>query len=177
MHCECNECFDDERAVSKCLDCKAVLCEVHSQSHPRSRSTHNHTVRAIEEADGLNSETEPAASRMPCIIHPDGKLEKFCTSCKEFFCEQCLVRGGNCKGSCDLSHSPLTVHDAAEQLRGSVQQLLAGSFSMSSENVMLGAIKNLKAEIGRFHDRTEAVSEEVVKYLVEDEYLHLFQER
>ena len=70
LHCECNECFDDERAVSKCLDCKAVLCEVHSQSHPRSRSTHNHTVRAIEEADGLNSETEPQLAGCPASYIP-----------------------------------------------------------------------------------------------------------
>ena len=163
----CDECFDDEKAVSKCLDCKAVLCDFHTQGHSRSRSTHNHTVQAIGEADGLNSETEPAVRRMHCIIHPDGNLEKFCTSCKEFFCEQCLIRGGRCKGSSNLSHSLLSVHEAAEQLRSNIHQSMAESFSSDKESVFSKAIDNLKAAICHLHDRTEAVSEDIAEYFAD----------
>ena len=167
----CDECFEDEKAVSTCMDCKAVLCEVHVQSHSRSRSTHNHKVRPIAQdtsaAASFNSDTQQL-ERMHCIIHPTHKLEKFCTTCKEFFCEQCLYRGGSCKeSSTDSSHSLLPMKEAADKMRGGVEKLLTGSGSPDQGNVVLKAIENLKVAIGQLHDRTEAESEEVVAYFVD----------
>ena len=169
----CDECFEDEKAVSTCMDCKAVLCELHAQSHPRSRSTHNHKVRPIARhtttgtAESLSSDTQHE-ERMHCIIHPTHKLEKFCTTCKEFFCGQCLYRRGSCKDSgSDSPHSLLPMKEAAEKVRGGVEKLLTDSASPDQESIVLKAIENLKAAIDQLHDRTEAVSEEVVEYFVD----------
>ena len=169
----CDECFEDEKAVSTCMDCRAVLCELHAQSHPRSRSTHNHKVRPIARhattgtAESLSSDTQHE-ERMHCIIHPTHKLEKFCTTCKEFFCGQCLYRGGSCKDSgSDSAHSLLPMKEAAEKVRGGVEKLLTDSASSDKGSIVLKAIENLKAAIDQLHDRTEAVSEEVVEYFVD----------
>ena len=167
----CDKCFEDEKAVSTCIDCKAVLCEVHVQSHSRSRSTHHHKVRPIVQdtstAESFNSDTQQL-ERMHCTIHPTHKLEKFCTTCKEFFCEQCLYRGGSCKeSSTDSSHSLLPMKEAADKMRGGVEKLLTGSGSPDQGNVVLKAIENLKVAIDQLNDRTEAVSEEVVAYFVD----------
>ena len=166
----CDKCFEDEKAVSTCMDCKAVLCEVHVQSHSRSRSTHHHKVRPIVQdtstAKSFNSDTQQL-ERMHCIIHPTHKLEQFCT-CKEFLCEQCLYRGGSCKvGSTDSSHSLLPMKEAADKMRGGVEKLLTDSASPDQRNVVLKAIENLKVAIDQLHDRTEAVSEEIVAYFVD----------
>ena len=169
----CDECFENEKAVSTCMDCKAVLCDFHTQGHSRSRSTHNHKVRPIAQdasmPESVNSDTQQQ-ERMHCIIHPTHKLEKFCTTCKEFFCEQCLYRGGSCKESStdsSHSHSLLPMKEAADKMRGGVEKLLTGSGSPDQGNVVLKAIENLKVAIGQLHDRTEAVSEEVVAYFVD----------
>ena len=167
----CDECFENEKAVSTCMDCKAVLCDFHTQGHSRSRSTHNHKVRPIAKdastPESVNSDTQQQ-ERMHCIIHPTHKLEKFCTTCKEFFCEQCLYRGGSCKeSSTDSSHSLLPMKEAADKMRGGVEKLLTDSGSPDQGNVVLKAIENLKVAIDQLHDRTEAVSEEVVAYFVD----------
>ena len=167
----CDECFEDEKAVSTCMDCKAVLCDFHTQGHSRSRSAHNHKVRPIAQdastPESVNSDTQQQ-ERMHCIIHPTHKLEKFCTTCKEFFCEQCLYRGGSCKeSSTDSSHSLLPMKEAAEKMRGGVEKLLTDSTSPDQGNVVLKAIENLKVAIDQLHDRTEAVSEEIVAYFVD----------
>ena len=167
----CDKCFEDEKAVSICMDCKAVLCEVHVQSHSRSRSTHHHKVRPIVQdtstAESFNSDTQQL-ERMHCIIHPTHKLEQVCTCCKEFFCEQCLYRGGSCKvGSTDSSHSLLPMKEAADKMRGGVKKLLTDSASPDQGNVVLKAIENVKVAIDQLHDRTETVSEEIVAYFVD----------
>ena len=167
----CDECFEDEKAVTTCMDCKAVLCEVHALGHPRSRSTHNHKVRPIAQdsstPERFNSDTQQQ-ERMHCFIHPTHKLEKFCTCCIEFFCEQCLYRGGSCKErSTDSSHSLLPMKEAAVKMRGGVEKLLTDSASPDQGSVVLKAIENLKVAIDQLHDRTEAVSEEVVAYFVD----------
>ena len=167
----CDECFENEKAVSTCMDCKAVLCDFHTQGHSRSRSSHNHKVRPIAQdastPESVNSDTQQL-ERMHCIIHPTRKLEQFCTTCKEFFCEQCLYRGGSCKvGSADSSHSLLPMKEAADKMRGGVEKLLTDSASHHHGNVVLKAIENLKVAIDQLHDRTEAVSEEVVAYFVD----------
>ena len=167
----CDRCFEDEKAVSTCMDCKAVLCEVHVQSHSRSRSTHHHKVRPIAQdtstAENFNSDTQQQ-ERMHCIIHPTHKLEQFCATCKEFFCEQCLYRGGSCKvGGTDSSHSLLPMKEAADKMRGDVEKLLTDSASPDQGNVVLKAIENVKVAIDQLNDRTEAVSEEIVAYFVD----------
>ena len=167
----CDECFENEKAVSTCIDCKAVLCDFHTQGHSRSRSTHNHKVRPIAQdastPESFNSDTQQQ-ERMHCIIHPTHKLEKFCTTCKEFFCEQCLYRGGSCnESSTDSSHSLLPMKEAADKMRGGVEKLLTDSASPDQGNVVLKAIENLKVAIAQLHDRTEAVSEEIVAYFVD----------
>ena len=167
----CDECFENEKAVSTCMDCKAVLCDFHTQGHSRSRSSHNHKVRPIRQdastPESVNSDTQQQ-ERMHCIIHPTHKLEKFCTTCKEFFCEQCLYRGGSCKeSSTDSSHSLLPMKEAADKMRGGVEKLLADSGSPYQGNGVLKAIENVKVAIDQLHDRTEAVSEEVVAYFVD----------
>ena len=165
----CDECFEEEKAVSTCSDCKAVLCELHAQSHSRSRSTHNHKVEPLARgpctADSLNTEP-PLQPRMYCIIHASHKLGSFCTTCNHFFCEQCLLRGGVCKDASVTSHSLLPVREAADKMRGSLLELLASSTATDQQGVVLKAIENLKAAIGDLHDRTEAVSQEVMEYFV-----------
>ena len=167
----CDECFENEKAVSTCMDCKAVLCDFHTQGHSRSRSTHNHKVRPIAQdastPESVNSDTQQQ-ERMHCIIHPTRKLERFCTTCNEFFCEQCLYRGGSCKeSSTDSSHSLLPMKEAADKMRGGVEKLLTESATPDQGNVVLKAIENLKVAIDQLHDRTEAVSEDVVAYFVD----------
>ena len=163
----CDECFEDEKAVSTCMDCKAVLCELHAQSHARSRSTHNHKVQPIvhevNRAGQLHPGTEEQA-RMYCIIHQTQVLQLFCTTCQEFLCEQCLRGKSDCKNGNGSPHSVLPVEKAAQKMKAGVQKLLDDSTSTDQESVLLRATENLKAANEQLHDRTEAVSEEVVKY-------------
>ena len=164
----CDECGVDEAAESRCLDCKATLCELHAKGHVKSRNTLNHRLERIGRITTKPSSVGAAQmneerSMMRCITHPSCTLKSFCVTCKELMCEKCLSGRQVCNKG-EATHTLLSVGQAAEKMRGSVKEILTGNTVGNQESVIIQAIKDMDTAISQLHDRTEAVSEEVVEY-------------
>ena len=164
----CDECGVDEAAESRCLDCKATLCELHAKGHVKSRNTLNHRLELISRitakpSSGGAAQMNEERSMMRCITHPSCTLKSFCVTCKELMCEKCLSGRQVCNKG-EATHTLLSVGQAAEKMRGSVKEILTGSTVGNQESLITQAIKDMDTAISQLHDRTEAVSEEVVEY-------------
>ena len=164
----CDECAVDEEAESRCLDCKASLCTEHANVHAKSRNSFNHRLELISRistkpSSGGAAQMNEERSMMRCITHPSCTLKSFCVTCKELMCEKCLSGRQVCNKG-EATHTLLSVGQAAEKMRGSVKEILTGSTVGNQESVITQAIKDMDTAISQLHDRTVAVSEEVVEY-------------
>ena len=164
----CDECGIDEAAESQCLDCKATLCIGHAKMHAKSRNSFNHRLELISRistkpSSGGAAQMNEERSMMRCITHPSYTLKSFCVTCKELMCEKCLSGRQVCNKG-EATHTLLSVGQAAEKMRGSVKEVLTGNTVGNQESVITQAIKDMDTAISQLHDRTEAVSEEVVEY-------------
>ena len=162
----CDECGENEPAKSLCWNCKVLFCELHASAHAKSRSTLHHRVEGL--AHGQSGAALVLIARRadipkPCISHPSYILNTFCTSCRHLLCEMCLKIDMTCN-ECGTAHVLLPVAEAAEQMRDRVKQKMTGSAGGDQGGVIFKAIEDMESSISQLHERTEALSEQVVEY-------------
>ena len=90
----CQNCNEDENAVSICSDCTIFLCDFCVKSHQRSKATNGHKIQSLDEMRKGDSDVLsvlPEKFEM-CPIHPTKPLELYC-ECKEMLiCRDCIIK-------------------------------------------------------------------------------------
>ena len=90
----CQNCDDEENAVSSCRVCAIFLCEFCEKAHKKTKSTKEHTICSLDEMRRSNSDM---ASVLPekvemCPTHPTKPLELYCKSEEMLICQDCIIR-------------------------------------------------------------------------------------
>ena len=90
----CQNCDDEENAVSSCRVCAIFLCDFCEKAHKKTKSTKEHTIYSLDEMRRSNNDI---ASVLPekvemCPTHPTKPLELYCKSEEMLICQDCIIR-------------------------------------------------------------------------------------
>ena len=90
----CQNCDDEEKAISCCSECAMFLCEFCQRSHKKTKVTKEHKINSLDE---MRKGTGEIPSILPekiemCPTHPTKPLELYC-KCKEvLICRDCIIK-------------------------------------------------------------------------------------
>ena len=90
----CQNCEDQEIAVSSCSECVIFLCEFCEKSHKKTKSTKRHNIFSLEE---MRKGTSKVPSILPenvemCPTHPTKPLELYCKCEEVLICRDCIIK-------------------------------------------------------------------------------------
>ena len=153
----CDDCVEDRRAVSTCLECKMNYCQTHAEAHPLSRATYQHKLEilgAIGSADPIIK--EQAGEK--CPLHPTEEIRSFCSHCSQLLCQRCEIIHPS-----EHNQGILPVSEAASQAKLALTaRLVTGDDGDRSG--LDEAFDGVVDAIQDLHTQTEAVSAEVNEY-------------
>ena len=152
----CDECIEDEKAVSRCVECKMNYCHDHAHTHSKSRTTYLHKLETLTAT--LSAEVAKTPASENCPLHRHHPLRSFCSQCSQLLCQQCELihpSGHNERVS--------PVSDAAAQAK----EALIGTFITGTDGERSNldqAFDGVVVAIQDLHTQTETVSAEVSEY-------------
>ena len=153
----CDDCVEDRRAVSTCLECKMNYCQTHAEAHPLSRATYQHKLEilsAIGSADPIIK--EQAGEK--CRLHPTEEIRSFCSHCSQLLCQRCESIHPS-----EHNLGILPVSEAASQAKLALTaRLVTGDDGDRSS--LDEAFDGVVDAIHDLHTQTEAVSAEINQY-------------
>ena len=152
----CDECIEDEKAVSRCVECKMNYCHDHAQAHSKSRATYTHKLEALSATSSADELKKPTIEI--CPLHPHHQLRSFCSQCSQLLCQQCELihpSGHNERVS--------PVSDAAAQAKPALIAALVTGADGERTNLDQ-ALDGVIEAIQDLHTQTETVSAEVSGY-------------
>ena len=90
----CQNCDDEENAVSTCNECAIFLCEFCEKSHKKTKSTKGHRICSLDE---MRKGTSKVPSILPekvemCPTHPTKPLELYCKCEEVLICRDCIIK-------------------------------------------------------------------------------------
>ena len=90
----CQNCDDEENAVSFCSPCAIFLCEFCEKSHKKSKATKQHKIDSF---DDMRKGTNEVLSTLPekvemCPTHPTEPLELYCKCEEVLICRDCIIK-------------------------------------------------------------------------------------
>ena len=90
----CQNCDDEENAVSFCSQCAIFLCEFCEKSHKKSKATKQHKIDSF---DDMRKGTNEVPSTLPekvemCPTHPTEPLELYCKCEEVLICRDCIIK-------------------------------------------------------------------------------------
>ena len=91
----CQNCEDEEAAVSSCSECAIFLCDFCEKSHRKSKATSTHKIRSMDELRKGSATDIP--SILPekvemCPVHPTKPLELYCRCEEVLICRDCIIK-------------------------------------------------------------------------------------
>ena len=153
----CDDCVEDRRAVSTCLECKMNYCQTHAEAHPLSRATYQHKLEilgAIGSADPIIK--EQAGEK--CPLHSTEEIRSFCSHCSQLLCQRCEIIHPS-----EHNQGILPVSEAASQAKLALtSRLVTGDDGDRSS--LDEAFDGVVDAIQDLHTQTEAVSADVHEY-------------
>ena len=90
----CQNCDDEEKAVSCCGECAIFLCEFCEKSHKKTKATKQHKIISLDEMRKGNSDVSsvlPEKAEM-CPTHPTKPLELYCKCEEVLICRDCIIK-------------------------------------------------------------------------------------
>ena len=153
----CDDCVEDRRAVSTCLECKMNYCQTHAEAHSLSRATYQHKLEILGAIGSAYPIIKEQAGEK-CNLHPTEEVRSFCSHCSQLLCQRCEIIHPS-----EHNQGILPVSEAASQAKLALTARLVtgddGDRSSLDEafDGVVDAIQNL-------HTQTEAVSAEVNEY-------------
>ena len=153
----CDDCVEDRRAVSTCLECKMNFCQTHAEAHSLSRATYQHKFEilgAIGSADLIIREQADEK----CPLHSTKEIRSFCSHCSQLLCQRCEIIHPS-----EHNQGILPVSEAASQAKLALTaRLVTGDDGDRSG--LDEAFDGVVDAIQDLHSQTEAVSAEVNEY-------------
>ena len=89
----CQNCDDEENAVSFCSKCAIYLCEFCEKSHKKAKATKEHKICSRDDMSKGTSEVPlvlPEKIEM-CSTHPTKPLELYCKYEEVLICRDCII--------------------------------------------------------------------------------------
>ena len=90
----CQNCDDEEKAVSSCNECAIFLCEFCEKYHKKTKATKEHKIISLDEmrrGTGEVTAVVPEKVEM-CPTHPTKPLELYCKCEKVLICRDCIIK-------------------------------------------------------------------------------------
>ena len=89
----CQNCDDEENAISFCSKCAIYLCEFCEKSHKKAKATKEHKICSH---DDMSKGTSEVPSVLPenvemCSTHPTKPLELYCKCEEVLICRDCII--------------------------------------------------------------------------------------
>ena len=89
----CQNCDDEENAISFCSKCAIYLCEFCEKSHKKAKATKEHKICSH---DDMSKGTSEVPSVLPekvemCSTHPTKPLELYCKCEEVLICRECII--------------------------------------------------------------------------------------
>ena len=90
----CQNCDDEENAVSSCRVCAIFLCEFCEKAHRKTKSTKQHNICSLDEIRKGNSDmTSVLLEKVEmCPTHPTKPLELYCKCEEKLICRDCTIK-------------------------------------------------------------------------------------
>ena len=90
----CQNCDDEEKAVSSCSECAIFLCEFCEKSHKKTKATKEHKIISLDE---MRKGTSDMPSVLPekvemCPTHRTKPLELYCKCEEVLICRDCIIK-------------------------------------------------------------------------------------
>ena len=90
----CQQCDDEEKAVSSCKVCAIFLCEFCEKAHKKAKATKEHKINSLNE---MRKGTGEVPSMLPekvemCPSHPTKPLELYCKCEEVLICRDCIIK-------------------------------------------------------------------------------------
>ena len=83
----CQQCDENNKAVSYCKTCSDYFCDSCQQAHNRLKLFRGHTTVELESKTGTQS--------FKCFLHPYEQMNIFCQTCKTLVCADCFETSHN----------------------------------------------------------------------------------
>ena len=90
----CQQCDDEEEAVSSCRECAIFLCEFCEKAHKKYKATKEHKINSLDEmrnGSGVVPPMLPEKVEM-CSTHPTKPLELYCKCEEVLICRDCIIK-------------------------------------------------------------------------------------
>ena len=88
----CQQCDENNKAVSYCKTCSDYFCDSCLQAHKRLKLFQDHETISTE---SLTDSDVIAKTRAFCTLHPDEQLQLFCQTCHALACINCFIASHN----------------------------------------------------------------------------------
>lgn len=156
----CENGLDENRGVSRCIDCSCFLCEVCQDQHKKLKATRNHRIVSLTD---IKNDVRKLEYKRSCIDHEEEELKLFCKDCQEVICRDCTIV--NHKG-----HDYQFIKTICPQLQEDIKKIL--------ENELERKCNEFDDHLAHLHDVKET-SEDNIKYCRENvcRYFEEFKRR
>ena len=146
----CEHCNSGDSAVSRCTNCKVVMCEYCVIAHKRIYAFLGHQILSLSEEKILESKAlvKPAF----CAKHADEELKLYCDTCQKTICRDCTIIDHR-------DHKYNFVADVAKRERKTVEAVLQET--KAKDHVVEEGLKAVKAVESRFQSKIVKVSKDV----------------
>ena len=90
----CQNCDDEEKAVSSCSECAIFLCEFCEIYHKKTKATKEHKIISLDEMRRGTSEVTAVLQEKVemCPTHPTKPLELYCKCEEVLICRDCIIK-------------------------------------------------------------------------------------
>ncbi|XP_022108455.1 E3 ubiquitin-protein ligase TRIM71-like isoform X2 [Acanthaster planci] len=90
---KCQNCEEENEAISRCSDCNNFLCLECNKAHGRMAKMKHHVVNTLEKLrSGEISYRSKLREQVPkCGKHPDQNVTIYCNTCEQLACTTCSV--------------------------------------------------------------------------------------
>ena len=90
----CQNCDDEEKAVSSCSECAIFLCEFCEKCHKKTKATKEHKIISLDEMRRGTSEVTAVLQEKieMCPTHPTKPLELYCKCEEVLICRDCIIK-------------------------------------------------------------------------------------
>ncbi|XP_038054674.1 E3 ubiquitin-protein ligase TRIM56-like [Patiria miniata] len=119
---KCQNCDEENQAISRCMDCAHFLCHECQKAHGRMTLMKSHKIHTLTELrSGEIVYKSKLREEIPkCGKHPDQNLNVYCNTCEQVICLMCTVLDhGNPK------HSLIGLSEAFEKCKKKVEELVS----------------------------------------------------
>ncbi|XP_038053719.1 E3 ubiquitin-protein ligase TRIM56-like [Patiria miniata] len=125
---KCQNCKEENQAISRCMDCDHFLCQECQKAHERMTVINSHKIYTLAQLrSGEIVYKSKLREEVPkCGKHPDQNLNVYCNTCQQVICTTCSVLD-------HAKHSLTGLPEALEKCKKRVAEMVQKSESRKTE--------------------------------------------